>query len=120
MLIAPSSQQALKISKKSHYNNALAHWVLMVIFWILMLIGGYCVISIRIGTFIKSDNTVLISSVFALALLMAIYSVGMTLFFFINLFINRFRNKKYDFFVKLNSLMLLAFIISWAFALITF
>jgi hypothetical protein len=120
MQIAPSIGQTPKVQKKSNYNNAIIHWILMVIFWLLMFIGGYCVIGIRTGDFVKSDNTVLISAIFALGLLMATYSIGVTLFFFINLFINKFQNKKYDFFVKLNGLMLLAFIILWAFALITF
>jgi hypothetical protein len=75
------------------------------------LFGIYCIIGIRSGEFfIKSDRTILVSAVFALALLMTVYGTGMTLFFFINLFINKFRDRKYGFFTGLNSLMLLAFI----------
>lgn len=120
MLIAPPTQSLKTAQKKLHFYTATVHWILMGIFWVLLLAGTYCTVSIRIGTFIKSDNTVLISAVFALALLMAAYSIGVTLFYFTIQLLNKFQDKKYDFFIKLNSLMLLAFAILWTFALITF
>jgi signal transduction histidine kinase len=120
MLIAPSVQQSTNIPKKPHRTLAIVHWSLMTFFWILLIPSIYYIIGIKTGKLFKYDHTILVSTVFALALLMIVYSIGVTLFFFANLSLNKFKDKKYVFFVRLNSLVLAAFIVAWIFTFISF
>lgn len=51
---------------------------------------------------------------FALAIVMAVYTIGVTLFFFINMVIKRFKNINLHRYIRMNTVVLTSFVVYWA------
>jgi hypothetical protein len=119
MLIVPAANQPAREHNKKGGPAIIVHWFLMSVWWIVLFTGGYGMVGIKTGRITLASNATFVSVVFTLSLFMVIYSIGMTLFFIAYSLLNKSKDQKYIFFNRLNSLMIIAFIIVWTFSLLS-
>lgn len=105
--------KAIKLGNRRFF----LHWGLMVCVWLMMYININLIYAVRKGTIIFdiSDSSLKASSIFTLAFFEIIYAIGITLFLLSQMILNRSNSKYYSFFINLNSVVIIAFLIFWIF-----
>ncbi len=103
-------------------KQTIMHWSLMLILWIIMVLEAKLVIDILnwwSDPFYLPNEEYIRSRIIemvalALSVVMVLYTFGVTGFNFIHIAKNGFKNVRYAGFIRINSLILTAFISHWA------
>jgi len=111
----------LESQKSYSTKQAIKHWILMVILWIILFFEINFIISViqRWSRPFSAIKYLLIDSLwgeiiaFALCVIMALYTAGMTIFVVILLLRNQFRNIDYRALNRMHVVVMSGFFIYW-------
>jgi hypothetical protein len=121
MLIEPLKKKSAPSNLPSPQQKQTSHWILMSVLWILLIFNVVVVIGVQLGSSLPliKTTTARESAFFTVNLLMALYTIGITLFFVSYRLLNRRHPIVYTFFKQLNSLVLTAFIVLFILIIMT-
>lgn len=105
----------------------ILHWSIMLILWLLFIFEIWLIVTMLQWW---ADSTYLTSAfivkgkiieiiAFALSIVMALYTIGITILTIVNIFRSTIKKTQYKSFVRLNGLVLTAFFVHWGIFILT-
>ncbi|MFA5134698.1 MAG: hypothetical protein WC505_02805 [Patescibacteria group bacterium] len=115
------SDQATNSRDSAIKKQAAIHWTIMGVLWGMLIFEIWLIHAMllwwadptRVSAFFLVQGRIIEIIAFALCIVMALYTIGITVMLIVNLCRKTMQHVQYRSFVRLNSLVLAAFIIHW-------